>query len=229
MEDERYSSRLCMSTPTPIMSPEDELALPPWTKWHLFRVPPYKLILHVLLLVTLTLQALSVNTLFAPYSRAMMASVVNLYFPPGFTAMQSPITSAQQYYIFTQQQAVDDSNLLFSAYFSMPYTSVNQVLVYQNSSATNGLQPPSVAITSTSGQAQTYSVPSLEAVNTSWPLGLAGGLATDPDSLRTFFRGLANMRFTFPIVSYGNNDDIKRQSDVCYRWTLMMLYDLSSR
>lgn len=210
------------------MSPEDELELPPWTKYSRYGEFPFKLMLHMLLLVTITFQAFSINIFFAPYSRAMWAAMVEIYFPPNYQSLQSDLTSSYQYYIFTQAQTVEDGNHLFAAYFSMPSVSVNEILVYTNASSTHGLAAPSVTLTSTNGATTTYSVPSLAEVNTSWPLGVAGSTASDPTALRQFFRSMQSLSFSFPLLSYGSNDNLKADTAVCYQWSLSFLYDLSS-
>jgi hypothetical protein len=209
------------------MTPADELELPPWTKFSLYGMFPWKLVLHVLLLLVVTFQAFAVNILFAPYSRAMWSSVVQIYFPANYQSLRSSLTSPYQYLQFTKEQTIADGNLLFQSYFTMPDVSVNLVEVYSvgNSSVTS---PPTVKLTRVDGSSQTYTVPSLAASSTEWPLGLNTSTVQSQSALRGFFREMSSLLFQFPIVSYGNNDNINTQTNVCYSWTLSFLYDLSS-
>jgi len=211
-----------------MMTPEEELELPPWTKFAIYGVFPWKLLLHVLLLVLVTFQAVSVNALFAPYSRAMWSSVTNIFFPRNFQSLQSSLTSPYQYYIFTQNQTVEDGNRLFRQFFNLPSISLNQVEIYNSSAPSSTLQPPSVTLKKADGSSQIYNVPSLSTLGSSWPLGYGSQITSSPSELRSFFLTLHSMEFYFPIISYGNNDNLNTQSEVCYRWTISFLYDLSS-
>ena len=211
------------------MSPEEELELPPWTKYSRYGLFPSKLVLHLLLLVLVTFQAVSVNVLFAPYSRSMWSSAVSIFFPPNYQSQQSSLTSPYQYYIFTQNQTVNDGNRLFEAYFSMPYTSVNQLDIYNESLPSSLLQqPPSVKVTKTDGSSETFYVPKLQSLGNSWPLGSNMSVVSSPASLRDFFRSMYSLDFSFPLISYGNSANLNVQTDVCYKWQINFLYDLSS-
>jgi len=63
------------------MTPREYLRLNAWQKWQLFRRPPWKFILNLLIVVCTTMQVVLLNTYFAPFSRANAATWAFLMTP----------------------------------------------------------------------------------------------------------------------------------------------------
>eukprot|EP00461_Guttulinopsis_vulgaris_P007516 UN07565 len=63
------------------MTPREYLRLNAWQKWQLFRRPPWKFIVNILIVIVTTLQVILLNTYFAPFNRANIATFEYLLTP----------------------------------------------------------------------------------------------------------------------------------------------------
>ena len=71
------------------MRPDEELELPPWTKFRKYGIFPTKLVLHLTLVILVTVQAFVLNEGFSTYSRAMNDAVVDIFYPEGILPILS--------------------------------------------------------------------------------------------------------------------------------------------
>lgn len=104
----------------------EKVELSPWAKWSLYGYFPWKLCLHVTLVVLITVQATLVNMHYADYSRAMGRSFVNLFFPPDKATSD---VSGFVYRIYSVQDSIQDARRLLDTYFRLPALSVDAVQV----------------------------------------------------------------------------------------------------
>lgn len=199
----------------------EELELPPWEKFRRFGIFPTKLCIHVSITVLLTMIALIENDTFSIYSRSVWASTASIFFPPSYSDFQNDLSTPYQYYIFTQNQTVLDSNKLFQTYFSLPEISVNELDIYSCPGNCH-LGAPYVRVNTVHGT-HTYYVQN--STDNSWPLAIGN---YDESDLKSFFKHLQSMDFIYHIKSYGVSNDKKYSDDLCYFWTLRFNYNLMS-
>jgi hypothetical protein len=167
------------------MKHTEELELPPWEKFNKYGIFPTKLVVHILLISILTVEAILSNADFSNYSRSISNSIDNLFLPPDYTDFQSGLCSDKQYYCFTQQQTIDDSNRLISSYYTLTEQAVSKFQIYTPNQSS--VKAPFVEITTPSGM-KTYDLSN--GTNSKWPLSLDSPTLQNQDDLTQFFYDL---------------------------------------
>ncbi len=162
----------------------EELELPPWEKFKKYGIFPTKLCIHVSITVMLTTIALIENDTFATYSRSVWSSSANIFFPDDYLDLQSDLSTPYQYYIFTQNRTIVDSNKLFDTYFELPDISVSTLDIYPCLDSHCDIAEPYVLINTVHGSHKYFIQ---NATDNSWPLAYGN---YDPDSLQSFFHEL---------------------------------------
>lgn len=218
------------------MDAEEYLSLPPWQKFSKYGMIPYKMLLHLALLSLVTTQCVLSNREMSSYSQSIWNSVPNIFFRPGATSSETTTAlSKYEYYLFTQNQTIADSNLLISSYFSFSEVSLGKISIYSAESFSNRamvdvnpLPPPKVIVKKSSGVTRSYTV--MNASDPTWPLSSNSPLIHDVAYLRSFFNELMTMTFEFYIKSSGTSDDSawSTSKHLCFLWKLTFTYDLRS-
>lgn len=167
------------------MKHTEELELPPWEKFNKYGIFPTKLVIHILLLIILTVEAILSNADFSNYSRSVSNSIDNLFLPPDYTDYQTSLCSDKQYYCFTQQQTIDDSNRLISSYYSLPINAVSKFQIY--TPLQDSVPAPYVEVTTTSG-IKSYDLSN--GTDSEWPLSLNSPILQNQADLTQFFYNL---------------------------------------
>ena len=239
-----------MHPPTPIhrLSVREKLELSPWAKWSLYGYFPWKMSLHVTLVVLITVQATLVNMHYAAYSRAVGRSFVNLFSPPSHT---SPDVSEFTYHIFDVRDTITDAHRLLETYFRLPELSVDAVKVATPNppfpfsytppppppppqqkhhdpirlpqitlSYHNPTKPPDVFLLPNASAPWPFQV---NGTVQQWLEGANGGLP----AMRSFLDDLKMIDFDFRVRSKGWGGGVDRNREVCVLWSLGFVYDLS--
>jgi hypothetical protein len=77
----------CFALLSLIMELAEELELPPWEKFRKYGLFPYKMVLHIFIVILITILVLTTNISYASYSRAVWLSAANILFPPGIVTI----------------------------------------------------------------------------------------------------------------------------------------------
>ncbi|GMI09773.1 hypothetical protein TrRE_jg2534 [Triparma retinervis] len=113
------------------MTPEETLDLSPWAKWILYRKFPYKLLIHLTLVVITTTHVLTINRIFDSYSRAVGSTWASLLFPPGYQT-GSERQWGMGYELYTVPSTLSHAQHLMESYYSLPYLAVDTVTIHDD-------------------------------------------------------------------------------------------------
>ncbi len=213
------------------LSWRDNLELSPWAKWSQYTIFPWKMCLHITLVVLITLQASMINSHYAEYSRAVGRSFANLFFPP---ADGSPDVGSWRYHIYDVVDSIKDARRLLDTYFRLPEISVDAVLVANATDpAASRIPLPRIALEYHDPH-RANEVFVMHDASTPWPLQVGGpvqqwlnGSNGGLPEMRAFLDDLRAVAFDFHVQSTGWGWGVDRNRPVCVVWNLGFLYDLS--
>lgn len=228
----------------------EEIQLPPWVKWYKYSKFPYKMLLHILLTIFVTISLLFLNYYYSGYSRSIKYMSNFYMYPIDYDLTQLSTMKTSQYNLYEQDMVVYDSNYLVDSYFNLSSSSLNAVKIYSSESSSElsynfndsyfsstsnkvsstsasfikNLEQPKIEIETLTNTTTYY----LTNSTSYWPLSVKSiDSQVDNDIyLRSFFNNLKKITFHFEFFSHGSKlFNTNNGVELCFKWRWSYVYD----
>ncbi len=217
------------------MTPREYLRLNAWQKWQLFRRPPWKFIINFLIVILTTTQVVLLNTYFAPFNRANVATWNHLLAPKD--GPSEVFGSSTTYFMYRVPDVVDHVKQVMETYHAMQNTSVDYFeFFYENGDPTKPL-PVQLSVSSFSQGPSIFdlSVPFDQDVETKvfrlygpgdiGPFDESKPALRDHHELNTYVHCIRNFELSFAVRNY----ELAGNTRLCFKWDVKAVYDFAVR